>query len=89
MDTFSQVQEVIRSVFDDPELAVSRRTTPWDIESWDSVMHVTVLLEVQSRLRLHFSLSEMAYLKDVGDLVNLIDSKQQARRSVEPSDSVS
>ena len=88
MDTFSQIQEVIRLVFDDAELAVSRKTTPRDIETWDSVMHVTLLLEVQSKIGVRLSIAEMAYLKNVGDLVDLIDSKQLARRCIEPADFV-
>ena len=81
VDTFTELQEVIRTVFDEPALSVTRETIAQDVESWDSVMHVTLLLEVEDKFGLHFSIPEMAYLKSVGDLVDLIDTKRRARGS--------
>ena len=82
VDTFTEVQEIIRSVFDEPALPITRETIAQDVESWDSVMHVTLLLAVEDAFRMHFTLPEMAYLKNVGDLVNLIDSKRRPAYSV-------
>jgi acyl carrier protein len=45
-------------------------------------MHVTLLFAVEDAFGVHFSLPEMAYLKNVGDLVDLIDSKRRAGYSV-------
>lgn len=81
VDTFTELLQVIRTVFDDPALPVTRETIAQDVEAWDSVMHVTLLMEVEDKFRLHFTIPEMAYLKSVGDLVDLIDSKRRARGS--------
>jgi acyl carrier protein len=78
VDTFTELREVIRRVFDEPLLPVTREMIPQDVEAWDSVMHVTLLLEVEVIFRTRFSIPEMAYLKSVGDLVDLIDSKRRA-----------
>jgi len=79
MDTLSQLQEVFRTVFDDEALAISRETTAQDIEAWDSVQHVTLMLEVENVFRVRFSTSEMAYLKNVGELADLIEAKQKRK----------
>jgi acyl carrier protein len=79
IDTFNELQEVIRAVFDEPALPVTRETIAQDVEAWDSVMHVTLMLEVEDKFRVTFSLPEMAYLKSVGDLVDLIECKLRKR----------
>lgn len=77
MDTLTQLQDVFRNIFEDDSLLISRDTTAQDIESWDSVQNVTLMLEVETEFGVRFSTSEMAYLKNVGDLVDLIDKKRK------------
>lgn len=77
MDTLGQLQNVFRNIFEDDELIISRETTAQDIEAWDSVQNVTLMLEVEGEFSVRFSTAEMAYLKNVGDLVDLIEKKQK------------
>ena len=79
MDTLTQLQEVFRRIFDDEALTVSRATTAQDVEAWDSVQNVTLMLDVETEFKVRFSTSEMAYLKNVGDLVDLIEKKQKKK----------
>ena len=75
MDTLARLQEVFRNVFDEESLVVARETTARDIEAWDSVQNITLMLDVEGIFGVRFSTSEMAYLKNVGELVDLIDKK--------------
>ena len=68
--------EVFQQVFEDDELAITRETTAADIESWDSLMHVSLLLVVEKRFRIRFSSSEVSSLMNVGMLVDLINAKK-------------
>lgn len=77
MSTLAQLQEVFRNVFDDDGLVIALETTAQDIEAWDSVQHVTLMMEVEDAFKVRLSTSEMAYLKNVGDLVELIDRKKK------------
>ena len=77
MDTLTQLQDVFRNIFEDEALTITRETTAQDIESWDSVQNVTLMLEVETEFGVRFSTSEMAYLKNVGDLVDLIEKKRK------------
>lgn len=79
MDTLTQLQEVFRNIFEDEALTISRETTAQDIEAWDSVQNVTLMLEVETEFKVRFSTSEMAYLKNVGDLVDLVEKKQKKK----------
>lgn len=77
MSTLAQLQEVFRNVFDEDSLVIANETTAQDIEAWDSVQHVTLMMEVEDAFKVRLSTSEMAYLKNVGDLVELIDRKKK------------
>jgi acyl carrier protein len=74
-----QLNEVFQSVFDDDEIEVTRATTAKDVEGWDSLMHVTLLVNVEKAFGVKFTSSEVAALKSVGDLVDLIEARSAAR----------
>ncbi len=48
-DSLSRLTEVFRNVFDDDEIVVTRATTAKDIDGWDSLMHVTLLVNVEKK----------------------------------------
>jgi acyl carrier protein len=72
-DTLPRLVEVFREVFDDDELAVTRDTTAHDVEAWDSLMHVSLVVAVEEHFGCRFSSGDVASLSNVGELVDLID----------------
>ena len=62
-------------VFNDDELVISRQTTAKDVQDWDSIMHVSLVVTIEKAFGIRFSSSEVAGLQNVGELVDLIDSK--------------
>ena len=77
MSTLDQVQDIFQDVFEDDELKVTRETTASDVEEWDSLMHVTLILEIESAFNVRFSSGDVANLKSVGDLCDLIERTQK------------
>jgi acyl carrier protein len=75
MDTLARLNDVFRDVFDDDELEISRKTTAKEVDGWDSIMHVTLLINVENAFGLKFSSSEIGALKSVGDLVDLVEAR--------------
>jgi acyl carrier protein len=73
--TLPQINGVFRDLFDDEELHVGRDTTAADVAGWDSLMHVRLMLELEKVFRVRFLSSEVASMKNVGELVDLIDAK--------------
>jgi len=65
-DTLVQVQEVLRRVFDDDDLVVSRSTTAGDVDGWDSMMHINVIIAVEKKFGIKFAAAETNALKEVG-----------------------
>ncbi len=74
-DTLSKVTEVFCDVFDDDEIELEPETTAEDVDAWDSLMHVTLMLNLEKAFGIRFASSEVAGLKNIGELVALIDSK--------------
>lgn len=74
-DTLDRLCEVFQEVFDDDELTIERQTTAADIEEWDSLMHINIVLAAEREFGVRFSSTEVASLPDVGQLVDLIDAK--------------
>jgi len=74
-DTLNRLKQVFFDVFDDDEIDVSRGTTAADVDDWDSLMHVNLVLATEREFGVRFSSTEVARLVDVGELVDLIDAK--------------
>ena len=74
-ETLTRLQEVFREVFQDPGISVDPATTSADIEGWDSLMHVTLIVTVEQLFGVRFSSAEVASLKNVGELIALIQTK--------------
>lgn len=73
--TIDRVQQVFRTLFDDEELVVRRETTASDVPNWDSMMHVSLMLAMEQEFRVRFTSSEVASMKNVGELIDLIARK--------------
>jgi acyl carrier protein len=75
MDTLEILNGIFRQVFDNDKLAVTRDTTANDIEEWDSLTHMNIIMVVEKKFKIKFALAEIENLSSVGDLVDLIDRK--------------
>ena len=70
-----RVNEVFRTVFDEDDLTIARETTAADVEGWDSLMHVRLMLAVEKAFGVRFSSSEVASMHNVGDLIDILERK--------------
>lgn len=69
-----RLQNVFRHEFDDEELVLSREMSAKDIDDWDSLMHVHLMVNVEKEFGLRFKSSQIADLKNVGELADLLDA---------------
>jgi acyl carrier protein len=68
--------DVFRDVFDDDTLSINEQTIAADVEGWDSLAHIRLIVSIEKAFSLRFSASEIAALDNVGDMAKLIVSKQ-------------
>lgn len=75
MNHKERLQNVFRDVFDDEELVLSESMTAEDVDDWDSLTHIQLMVAVETEFDIRFSTVEVQRLKNVGDLLSLIGSK--------------
>ena len=73
-----KVQEIFREVFQEPALILRPELTAGDVEKWDSLTHLTMIAKVEEAFGFRFKLKEMMKLKNVGDMINVIQEKVTA-----------
>ena len=73
--TRAKLTTVFRDVFDDDALEVHSAMTADDVDGWDSLTHVRLMLSVERAFATQFTASEIGRLKSVGDLIDLIARK--------------
>lgn len=73
MSTLDKLTAVFREVFEEDDLVVTRSTSAKDVAGWDSVMHVTLMISVERAFGIRFKSGNVAGLKNVGELADLID----------------
>ena len=66
---------IFREVFEDPGLVLSDSLSAIDVENWDSLNHITLIVEIESLTGLSLSTDDLVNLKDVGDFVRLLSDK--------------
>lgn len=71
----TKLNEVFRDVFDDDALTVGDTTTASDVEGWDSLAHVNLIVAVERAFGVSFTTKEIGGLANVGDFVRLIETK--------------
>lgn len=76
VDVLQKVNDVFQDVFDADDLSITRETTAADVEGWDSLMHVRLILALEKAFNVRFSSAEVASLGNVGELVDLVDRKR-------------
>lgn len=75
MDTIEQLTPIFREVFDDADIVLTRQTTADDIDAWDSLSHMNLIMAVELKFKVKFALGELQSLKNVGELADLVDRK--------------
>ena len=67
--------DIFRTVFEDTALELNPDMTPDDIPAWDSMTHITLIVEAECRFNVRFDAGEIEQLKSVGELVRTIEAR--------------
>ncbi len=74
-EIFKETQEIFRDIFDDDELEIEETTSSETVEDWDSLNHINLVVAIEKEFEIKFSLDELASLKNVGAMVDLMVQK--------------
>ena len=71
---YARLTEVFQDVFEDV-ISVTPKLAAKDVDGWDSLTHIRLVLTVEKAFKVKFSTSDIRKLENVGDLVTLIKAR--------------
>ena len=72
---WERVRAVVAEVFGDDDIVLESSTTAADVEGWDSVSNIEVMVALEHEFGVRFNTGEMANLANLGQLVALISTR--------------
>lgn len=73
-EILAKVQDIFREVFDDEELVIADETNSDDIEDWDSLEHISLIVSMEKEFNLKFDIKQVNKLENVGQMVDMISN---------------
>lgn len=73
--TLDTLTGIFRDVLDDDELVLKRELTAKDVDGWDSLTHIRLLVTIERKFNIKFTLPEVRELKNIGELTDLIQAR--------------
>ena len=75
-DILRQVNNVFLDVLDDENIVLSDETTASDVDDWDSLNHIQLVVAIEKQFKIRFSSKEIQSWNNVGEMINSIAGKQ-------------
>lgn len=72
---FESLTRVFREVFDNDDIVATPDLSAKSVEGWDSLKNVLLFVEIERAFHVRFGAAEMSGLRNVGDLVMLLEEK--------------
>lgn len=72
---FEKLNEIFRNNFDDDGIVLNEETSSADIDSWDSIEQINLIVAIQNAFNVTFNLDEANSMKNVGNMVDIILKK--------------
>ncbi|MCL2365874.1 MAG: acyl carrier protein [Oscillospiraceae bacterium] len=66
---------IFQDVFDDTTIEITDEMSAKDIEDWDSLAQIDLIVASEGTFNVKFGISEIAQLKNIGDMLDLIERK--------------
>lgn len=69
---YALLAKVFQNVFDQESITVTSDLSAKEVDGWDSITHIRLMITVEKAFNIKFSAPEIGKLQNVGDLVKLI-----------------
>jgi acyl carrier protein len=74
-DILKKVNEIFQDVLDDDSIQMNDGTTAADVEGWDSLSHIQLVVAVEKAFKIKFTSLEIMSWKNVGEMITSIEKK--------------
>lgn len=69
-----KLNDIFCDVFDDDTIQISENMTADDLEEWDSLMHVTLIIAIEREFDMQLNAAEIGQLENVGAMLTLLEN---------------
>ena len=76
LEMLQRLTPIFRDVLDNDDLIITPATKADDVDGWDSLAHIHLVVSIEKSFKMRFSAEEVSSLENVGGLVALIMKKQ-------------
>jgi len=70
-----ELQVIFRNILDDENLVLADEVTANDVEGWDSLAHIQLIVAIEKHFNIKFTSQEILSWKNVGEIINCISKK--------------
>jgi acyl carrier protein len=74
------LQTIFQDVLDNPALRIERSSSALTIPGWDSLAHINLVTAIEQKFKIRFALGELEELKNVGEMIDLMERKINSKR---------
>lgn len=74
-EILKQIQNTFREIFNKTEMIISENTSPVDVDEWDSLNHIQIVVALEKKFKIKFTSIELQNWRNVGDIVNSIQNR--------------
>lgn len=74
-DIVDTLSGIFKTVFTDDSITLTDELSANEVERWDSLSHMILISEIEKSFSIKFKLKELNKMRNVGDMVNIIISK--------------
>jgi len=74
-EILTQVQDIFRDILDEESLVLTHETMANDVDLWDSLTHIQLVVEIEKHFKTNFTSKEIISWKDVGEMIDCLKDK--------------
>jgi acyl carrier protein len=67
-----QIEKIFRNILDDEEIILTETTTTNDIEEWDSLIHIQIVVAIERHFNIKFTSKEFSSWKNINEMIDCI-----------------